>query len=93
MRHPWVRRRLLVVAGVACGFALWFVFGREWLLRPLIEQIKTVNSPDELVPRVKELLQLLNRAFLYPALAIYMLTAYSDSLANALMRRAPDESD
>lgn len=92
-RHPWVRRRLLVVAGVACGFALWFVLGREWLLRPLIEEIGTVKTTDELVSRLREFLQLLNRAFVYPALVIYMLTAYSDHLANALIRRAPDEVD
>lgn len=93
MRHPWVRRRLLAVAAVVCVFALWFVFGREWLLRPLVEEIRTLKSPDELVSRLKEMIQLLNRAFVYPALVIYLLTAYSDHLANALMRRAPDESD
>jgi len=92
-RHPWVRRRLLVVAGVACGFALWFVLGRQWLLRPLIEQIGSVKSTDELVSRLKEMIQLMNRAFVYPALVIYMVTAYSDHLANALIRRAPDEVD
>ena len=92
-RHPWVRRRLMVVAGVACGFALWFVLGREWLLRPRIEQIGSVKTADELVSRLKEMIQLMNRAFVYPALVIYMVTAYSDHLTSALIRRAPDEVD
>ena len=103
-RHPWVRRRLLLVAGIACGAAVWFLLGPGWLLGPVIADIASLIAetrksgdrqglPPELTQRLKEMLQLNQRAFAYPALGLYLLTAFSDKLAEALTRRAPDESD
>lgn len=103
-RHPWVRRRLLGVAAVACICALWFLLGPLWLFRPFIEEIRELTislkseidaaaAREKLVSLLREFLQLRNRAFVYPALVLYLLTAYSNHLGNALVRRAPDESD
>ena len=46
-----------------------------------------------LANRLDDLMKLKTRAFFYPALLIYLIAAYSEDIAEALKRRAPDETD
>lgn len=103
-RHPWVRRRLLAFAGAAFVASMWFSVGPSILLTPLVKQVASelVQAGEErggkdalkaLASRFDDLMRLKTRAFLYPSLLIYLIAAYSDEIAGALKRRAPDESD
>lgn len=101
LRHPWVRRRMLIVAGLACGFALWFLLGPHWLITPmaidLAKQAVVIPKSGKLAPdfvsQLEQLIRIRNQAFVYPALAIYILTAFSEHLVAFLTRKAPDASD
>jgi hypothetical protein len=104
IRHPWVRRRMLIVAGLGCGCAAWFLWGPVWLLKPMALELNhqlmsLIKDPDpeklrvDIKLQVSELLRIKNQAFAYPAMALYLLTAYSDNLIAALTRRAPDDAD
>jgi tetratricopeptide (TPR) repeat protein len=103
-RHPWVRRRMLGIAGVACSAALWFSAGPPVILRPLalevVSQLKDFSKEGarelgkkDLVTAMERLMSVRKWAFLYPALLIYLVAAYSDDIAGSLKRRAPDETD
>ena len=103
-RHPWVRRRLLAIAGVACAASLWFSVGPPLILKPLAVKItsqlklagndgSSKETAGALVSGLKDLMRIRNQAFIYPALLIYLIAAYSDGIAGALRRRAPDISE
>lgn len=103
-RHPWARRRLLAIAGAACAASLWFSVGPSIILKPLVNEVASqlVQAKEErgekealkaLANRFDDLMRLKTRAFLYPALLIYLIAVYSDDIAGALKRRAPDETD
>lgn len=102
-RHPWVRRRMLALAGAACAAALWFSIGHPVLMKPLaaeiVSQMKQVETEgggkDALKAvgrRFDEHVRLRNRAFIYPVLLISLVAAFSDEIAGSLKRRAPDEA-
>lgn len=104
LRHPWVKRRMLVLAVLGCGCAIWFLVGPAWLLKPMMEDLitslavygknaDTRKLAPELVQQLMEMNQLKKYAFAYPAIALYMLTVYSDHLITVLMRKAPDDVD
>jgi len=101
MRHPWVRRRMLIVAGLVCASAVWFMLGPYWLLAPMASELakqlvastKAGKLPAELVFQLEQMIRIKNQAFVYPALAIYMLTAFSEHLVAFLTRKAPDDND
>jgi tetratricopeptide (TPR) repeat protein len=104
LRHPWVRRRMLMVAVLGCGCAIWLLLGPIWLLNPLAEELSTHLAtygknadPAKLLPnlelRLKEMVRVKSHAFAYPAIALYFLTVCSDSLVAAWTRKAPDHAD
>lgn len=102
-RHGWVRRRLLGIAAVACGAALWFSVGQPILLKPIAR--KVVSNAEafarknggvtekELRSSLEHLMRARNWAFVYPAFLLFILASYSHEVASALERRAPDEPD
>lgn len=103
-RHPWVRRRMLGIAAVAGAASLWFSVGPSIILTPLVKQVvlQLVQAREkrggkdalkDLANQFKNLMRLKNQAFLYPALLIYLIAVYTDEIAEALKRRAPDEPD
>lgn len=103
-RHPWVRRRMLMVAGAAFVCALWFLLGPLWLLSPLVEDLvsilKTTRqdhdssiSKEDMKRQVAEMLRVRNYFFTYPSLALYIFTSYSDEFIGWLTRQAPDDAD
>lgn len=103
-RHPWVRRRMIGIAGVACGAALWFSAGPQILLKPLVLQItselklaggkaEAKKSLKQVATHLQHLMRVRNRAFIYPALLFFLMAAYSDEISEALKRRAPDDSE
>ena len=103
--QPWVRRRMLALAGIACAAALWFCVGPPFVMRPLAKDLAKalvalkVEGPGqeasaaELKARMENLFKMHSRAFLYPAILMMMLASYSDEIIAALKRRAPDEPD
>lgn len=103
-RHPWVRRRMLMVAGAASLCAIWFLLGPLWLLMPLVEDLVSIlkanrqNSDSNILKedmkrQVAEMLQVRNYYFTYPSLALYIFTSYSDGFIGWLTRKAPDDAD
>ncbi len=103
-RHPWVRRRMLMVAGAASLCAVWFLLGPAWLILPLVEDLVSnikANRQDsdsamlaeDMKRHVTEMIRVRNYFFTYPALALYMFTSYSGDLIGWLTRRAPDDAD
>lgn len=102
-RHGWVRRRLLGIAAVACGAALWFSVGPTVVMKPLVlKVVSTVEAygkktggvaEKDLRRSMEQLIRTRNRAFVYPAFLFFLLASYSHEVASALERRAPDEPD
>jgi tetratricopeptide (TPR) repeat protein len=103
-RHPWVRQRMLIVAGAASLCAIWFLLGPLWLLMPLVEDLVSIlkanrQNPDsnilkeDMKRQVAEMLQVRNYYFTYPSLALYIFTSYSDGFIGWLTRKAPDDAD
>lgn len=103
-RHPWVRRRMWWIAGVACAAAIWLSAGPPLILRPLAlgvisqlvqakEKAVKKDAIKQLTTRLEELMRMRKYAFDFPALLIYLIAVYSDEIAGALRRRAPDEKD
>lgn len=104
LRHPWVRRRMLMVSAIGCAAAIWFVLGPIWLLNPMVEELVSFLSGHgknadkakllpEIQQRVTEMMSVKKYAFAYPALAFYILTLCSDKLIAAWTRKAPDDVD
>jgi tetratricopeptide (TPR) repeat protein len=108
MSHPWIKRRMAALAVVATALGIWTVVGPRFALKApldrLVAEIKALpeeirksndNSkvPPGLLKASEDLLRVRNWAFMYPVLLIYLLTAFSDEIATALRRRAPDESE
>jgi hypothetical protein len=102
-RHPWVSRRLLIIAGFVGVCSLWFIFGPLWMMKPYLEQvlaaaeaIKSGQDPaakQALVDRLAEMFRVMNWTVVYPGLGIYLATAWGGNIAEALARRAPDEGE
>lgn len=103
-RHPWVRRRMLMVAGAAALCAFWFLLGPTWLIVPLAEDIvrnlkenrqnpDSAMSAEDMKRQLAEMIRLRNYFFTYPALALYIFTSYSEDLIGWLTRKAPDDAD
>ncbi len=103
-RHPWVRRRMLMVAGVACLCAVWFLLGPFWLIVPLAEDLASILKAKRMDPdsaklagdlklQFMEMIRMQKYFFTYPGLALYLLTSYSENLIALLTRKAPDDSD
>jgi hypothetical protein len=103
-RHPWVKKRMLAIAALACACAAWFVVGPWIILTPLIESFAAElaapaknSDPKTTASSMKqellEVLRIQKHWFIYPALALYLLTVYSDKLADSLLRRAPDPAN
>ncbi len=103
-RHPWVRRRMLMVAGAASLCAVWFLLGPIWLIAPLAEAIisnlKAIRqNPDssmlaeDMKRQLAEMIRVRNYFFTYPALALYISTSYTEDLIGWLTRKAPDDAD
>jgi tetratricopeptide (TPR) repeat protein len=102
-RHPWVSRRLLIIAGFVGVCSLWFIFGPLWMMKPYLEQvlaaaeaIKSGQDPaakQALVGRLAEMFRVMNWTVVYPGLGIYLATAWGGNIAEALARRAPDEGE
>ncbi|MCU0750205.1 MAG: tetratricopeptide repeat protein [Akkermansiaceae bacterium] len=100
VRHPWVRRRMVMVAFLGFAFALWLLLGPTFLLGPKIAEftagLKDLGKPAadaEIKQRLMAVIELKNRAFVYPCLVFYLATSFVQHLIAALERRAPDESD
>lgn len=102
-RHPWVRQRMLVVAGGAFLCALWFLLGPLWLLVPLVEDFAAnLNAirqdsdfnmlKENMKHQVAEVVRVRNHFFTYPSLVLYLFTSYSDDFIGWLTRRAPDDA-
>jgi hypothetical protein len=103
-RHPWVRRRLLGLAAAVGVAALWIAVGPYFVLEPMrqellaklpeaMKSLKAKDLPKEFLGDFKRFVDLRSWAFIYPSLLLYLAAAFSDNIANALLRRAPDESD
>jgi hypothetical protein len=102
-RHAWVRTRTLWAAGGVCLFAAWFIAGPWLVMRPLLMELTAgladlkqgsdASAAQVLKDRLMEIVRVRNWAFVYPGLGVYLATAFSGSLVEALARRAPDEAD
>jgi tetratricopeptide (TPR) repeat protein len=102
-RHPWVRRRLLMIAGVVGLCSLWFFFGPLWWMKPHLEELVAAMkafkegadpaAKQAVTDRMADLLRATNWAIFYPGMAIYLLTSWGGTIAEALVRRAPDDGD
>jgi Flp pilus assembly protein TadD len=107
-RHPWVRRRLAAFAAVASLLAVWTIAAPRFVLRGPIDRLAAELSalpkelkeskddrkvPESIKRALGDVVRVKNWAFLYPVLLIYLLTVFSDEIATALQRRAPDESE
>lgn len=107
-RHPWVRRRIAIFAALTSLLAIWTVAGPHLVLRGPIDRLTAELSalpkgakeskddtkiPESLKKALGDVVRVKNWAFLYPVLLIYLLTVFSDEIATALQRRAPDESE
>jgi hypothetical protein len=69
---------------------------RQELLAKLPEAMKSLkvkDLPKELLGEFKRFVDFRNWAFAYPSMLLYFAAAFSDNIATALLRRAPDEND
>lgn len=103
-RHPWVRRRLIGLSAGVGAAAAWIAAGPYLVLDPMREELiaklpelakslKAKEIPKEFLSDFERFLRFRNWALIYPSLALYLSAAFSDSITNALLRRAPDEND
>lgn len=101
-RHPWVRRRMLMVAGGAFLCSLWFLLGPLWLIMPLLEELladikasrnDSTKVSSDMKQQVTEMIRMRNYLFTYPSLALYLFASYSQDFIEWLTRRAPDDAD
>lgn len=102
-RHPWVRRRILAIAGAAAVIALWILVGPWWVTKPMVEDLTAALAElkkgdaaalgETLKEHLGRIVRVRNLAFVYPGLAVWLSTAFADRISEALERRSPDAGD
>jgi Flp pilus assembly protein TadD len=102
-RNAWVRKRTLCIAGAVALLAAWLIAGPWWVMKPMLlelagtlEELKKGDASavaQAIKERVMEMVRVRNWAFVYPGLALYLVTAFAEQISEALHRRAPDAGD